>query len=116
MTEVHSDLRGAWRVRTMALALVPNSVLLLVLCGVSGSKPSWTDVSMEPCTEGDLEALPVNETSGSDVENTISYSIQYGFLADRGLFVPAACMIAAHSSVLHAFVVDAFLPCGPALS
>ena len=50
------------------MAFVPNSILLLVLCGTSGSKPSWADVTTELSTEGDLGALPVNETSGSDVE------------------------------------------------
>ena len=94
------------------LAFSPNSILLLVLCGASGSKLSWTVVSTEPPMEGDLETLPVNQSAGSDFETTVDYSIQYGFLVDWGLLVPAACMFAAFSSVSPAFIAVAFLPCG----
>ena len=60
----------------MALAIVLHSILLMLLCCASGFKLSWTDVSMEPLSEGGLEALPVNETCGSDVEMSVGYSIQ----------------------------------------
>ena len=83
--------------------------LLFVLFGSS-------DVSMEPLTEGDLEALPVGESAGSDFETTAGFSNQHGFFVDWGLFVPAACLSAALSSFSLAFVVAEFLPCGPALS
>ena len=92
----------------MALTFVPNSILLLVLRGASGFKPSSTDVSMEPLTEGDLEALPVNELAGSDIETSVKMVSWF--------FVTAARMFAALSSVSFAFVVAAFLPCGPASS
>ena len=58
----------------------------------------------------------MNETSGSDVEMTVGYSIQYGILVDWGRFATAARLSAALSSVSPACVVAAFLPCGPVLS
>ena len=74
--EVCSDLTGVWRIRTMVI--VPNSILLMVLCCASGSKPSRTDALLEPSMEGDVEALPVNETSVLDIEMSVDFSIQCG--------------------------------------
>ena len=68
--------------------------------------------------EGGLEALPVIEPSGSDVEISVDFSTQCGFMVDLGLSVLAARWFAAvpfpHAS--PASVVAAFRPCGPALS
>ena len=49
------------------MVIVPYSILLMVFCA-SWSKPSWPVALLEPSMEGGLEALPVNETSGSDGE------------------------------------------------
>ena len=45
----------------------------------------------------------------------IDYSMQFGSSVDVGLFVLAACLVAAISCALPAFVVAAPVPCGPAL-
>ena len=68
--------------------------------------------------EGGLEALPVNETSGSDGEMSVDPSAQCGFMVDWGLFVLAARWSAAFPFLFAspASVVAAFRPCGPALS
>ena len=68
--------------------------------------------------EGGLEALPVNETSGSDGEMSVDPSAQCGFMVDWGLFVLAARWSAAFPFLFAspASVVAAFCPCGPALS
>ena len=65
--------------------------------------------------EGDVGALPVNETSVSDIEMSVDFSIQCGFMVDRGLFVLAARWFAAFPSASLALVVAASLSCGPAL-
>ena len=54
-------------------------------------------------------SLPVNETSGCDVEMTVEFSMHCVFLVDWGLFVPAACLSAALFSGPLAFVVATFL-------
>ena len=64
------------------MVIVPNSILLMVLCCASGSKPSWTDALLEPSMEGGLEALPVIEPCGSDVEISVDFSTQCGFMVD----------------------------------
>ena len=66
---------------------------------------------MGPSMEGDVEALPANETSRSDFEMTVVCSIKYSFLVDWGLFLPVARLFAASSSASFAF-----RPCGLALS
>ena len=68
--------------------------------------------------EGGLEALPVIEPSGSDVEISVDPSTQCGFMVDLGLFVLAARWFAAFPFLFAspASVVAAFRPCGPALS
>ena len=45
--------------------------------------------------EGDLEALPVNESSVSDIEMTVDLSNHHGFMVDWGLFLLAARWSAA---------------------
>ena len=79
------------------MVVVPNSILLMVLRCASGSKPSWTDAFLEPSMEGDVEALPVNESSVSENEMTVDLSIHYGFMVDWGLFVLDARWSAAVS-------------------
>ena len=68
--------------------------------------------------EGGLEALPVIEPSGSDVEISVDFSTQCGFMVDWGLFVLAARWSAAFPFLFAspASVVAAFRPCGPAFS
>ena len=65
--------------------------------------------------EGGLEALPVNETSGSDGEKSVDPSAQCGFMVDWGLFVLAARWFAAFLSASPASVVAASRSCGSAL-
>ena len=48
--------------------------------------------------EGDVEALPVNESSVSDIEMTVDLSIHYGFMVDWSLFLLAARWSAAFLS------------------
>ena len=72
------------------MVVVPNSILLMVLFCASGSKPSWPVALLEPSMEGDVEALPMNESSVSDIEMTVDFSIHYGFMVDWGLFLLAA--------------------------
>ena len=73
---------------------------------------------MVPSEEGGLEALPVIEPSGSDVEMSVDFSIQCVFMVDWGLFVLAARWSVAFPFLFAspASVVGAFRPCGPALS
>ena len=67
--------------------------------------------------EGGLEALPVIEPSGSDVEISVDFSTQCGFMVHWGLFVLAARWSAAFPFLFASpAVVAAFRPCGPALS
>ena len=68
--------------------------------------------------EGGLEALPVNETSGSDGEISVDPSAQCGFMVDWCLLVLAARWSAAFPFLFASpvSVVAAFCPCGPALS
>ena len=68
--------------------------------------------------EGGLETLPVIEPSGSDVEMSVDFSTQCGFMVDWGLFVLAARWSAAFPfpCASLASVVAAFRPCGLALS
>ena len=61
------------------MIFVPNSILLMVLCCAFWSKPSWTVAFLEPSMEGGVEALPVIEPSGSDIEMTVDLSTQSGF-------------------------------------
>ena len=68
---------------------------------------------MVPSTEGGLEALPVKETSESDTEMSVDFSIQFGFMVDWGLFVLAARWSAAFPTASPAFVVAALRSCGP---
>ena len=100
------------------MVFVPNSILLLIaLCGASETKPSWTDVLLEPSMKGSVEALPVNETSNSEqapfllkekslqyttITNCgnwkegcliIDYSMQFGSLVDVGLSLIAGCLL-----------------------
>ena len=65
--------------------------------------------------EGDVEALPVNESSVSDIEMTVDLSIHYGFMVDWGLFLLAARWSAAFPSASLASVVAASSSCGSAL-
>ena len=65
--------------------------------------------------ECDVEALPENETSASDFEKTVDFSIHYGFMVDWGLFLLAARWSAAFLSASPAFVVAASRSCGSAL-
>ena len=100
------------------MVIVPNSILLMVLCCASGSKPSWTDALLELSMEGGLGALPVIEPSGSDVEISVDPSTQCGFMVDLGLSVLVARWFAAvpFPRASLASVVAAFGPCGPAFS
>ena len=68
--------------------------------------------------ESGLDALPVIEPSGSDVEIPVDPSAQCGFMVDWDLFVLAARWSAAFPFLFAspASVVAAFRPCGPALS
>ena len=68
--------------------------------------------------KGGLEALPVIEPSGSDVEISVDPSTQCGFMVDWGLFVLVARWSAAFPFLFAslASVVAAFRPCGAALS
>ena len=63
----------------------------------------------------DVEALPLNEISVSDIEMSVDFSIQCGFMVDWGLFVLGARWFAACPSASPAFVVAASRSCGPAL-
>ena len=65
--------------------------------------------------EGDVEALPMNESSVSDIEMTVDLSIHYGFMVDWGLFLLAARWSAAFLSASPASVVAASRSCGSAL-
>ena len=60
--------------------------------------------------EGDAEALPVNETSVSDIEMSVDFTIHYGFMVHWGLFVLAARWSAAFLS-WFAFLVSWHAPC-----
>ena len=75
----------------------------------------WDQAVLDRCVamEGDVEALPVNETSVSDIEMSVDFSIQCGFMVDWGLFVLAARWSAAFLSASPAFVVAP--PCVVAL-
>ena len=65
--------------------------------------------------EGDVGALPMNESSVSDIEMTVDLSIHYGFMVDWGLFLLAARLSAAFLSASLASVVAASCSCGSAL-
>ena len=64
--------------------------------------------------KGDVEALLVNESSVSDIEMTVDFSIHYGFMVDWGLFLLAARWSAAFLSASPASVVAASRSCGSA--
>ena len=94
------------------MVVVPNSILLMVLCCASGSKPSWTVALLEPSMEGGLEALPVIEPSGSDVEISVDSSTQCRFMVDWGLFVLAARWSAAFPFLFASPASVVSLACG----
>ena len=64
--------------------------------------------------EGDV-ALPVNETSVSDIGMSVDFSIHYGFIVDWSIFVLAARWSAAFLSASPTLVVPASRSCGSAL-
>ena len=64
--------------------------------------------------EGDVEALPMNESSVSDIEMTVDLSIPCGLMVDWGLFLLAARWSAAFLSASPASVVAASRSCGSA--
>ena len=77
MSEVHSDLTGAWlseRWLSFPIRSVDGSLLCLLVQAV------WPVALLEPSMEGGLEALPVIEPSGSDVEISVDPSTQCGFM------------------------------------
>ena len=94
-----------------------------------GQEPSWFVVPLEPLLIDYDEALLVNETSHSVLapflvmetsRNSIGgwiidCSMHVGSSVDGGLFVLAACLVAAFSCAVPAFVVAAPVPCGLAL-
>ena len=66
VSEVHSDLRSLAYLNDGCRSQfdpLDGSLLCLWVQAVS-----WTDAFLEPSMEGDVEALPVNETSVSDIE------------------------------------------------
>ena len=65
--------------------------------------------------EGDVEALPMNESSVSDIGMTVDLSIQYGFMVGWGLFLLAARWSAAFLSASPASVDAASRSRGSAL-
>ena len=54
--------------------------------------------------EGDVEALPLNQISVSNIEMWVDFSIECGFMVDWGLFVLGARWFAACPSASPAFV------------
>ena len=105
------------------------SILVCPFVMTKGKEPSWTEVPVEPLMNDYVEVLLVNETSNFELAPfllkemsrnskgglTIDYSMQFGSSVDFGLFVLAACLVAAISCALPAFVVAAPVPWGPAL-
>ena len=94
-----------------------RAVLWMALCEAVGSEPGWAAAdSMVPLKEqAGLAYTTIEHCGNSGDVFFIDCSMQFGYLVDVGLFLPAACLLAAFSCVLPACGA-APSPCGLALS
>ena len=95
-----------------------SAVLWTALCEAAGSEQAWAaGDSMVPLREHAGPAYATIEHCGISKGDVffIDYSMQFGYLVDVGLFLPAACFVAPFSCVLLACGAAPSL-CGLALS